>query len=1269
MPGDNSADLLPREATRGRGNTFISAAAARPAWLVCAVLGLAIAGPAMAQAPTAVDDNTGTGLAAITEGGSISGTYNVLDNDTNPTANPMAATLVGGPSNAASFTLNTNGTFNYTHNATQTASDSFTYQADNGAVSNTATVTITINNTNDAPVLTRTGAAVINLGTGDPFVDPGATATDEEDGNLTGSIVVGGDAVNINQPGSYVITYNVTDSGGLPAPEVTRTVNVTDDVPPVITLTGATTINLAAGAPYSEPGYSAIDNVDGVITGNVVVGGDVVNTSVAGTYVVTYNVSDAAGNPAVQRTRTINVAANNAPVITLLGAASITINQGDAWSDPGATASDTEDGNLTGSIVVGGDVVDPNTAGVYVITYDVTDSLGNPAVQKTRTVTVLAPPPEITGQVALSTPEDTALLLQVGNFTVNQPGGILTLIVQDGTNYTHVGNTITPALNFNGTLTVPVIVNNGVDDSAVFPAQVTVTPVNDAPVITGQQALAIDEDTSLTLVPSNISVTDPDSAGPFTPTILDGPNYTHTGNTITPAPNYSGTLSVGITVSDGQATSPPFGLVVTVRPVNDAPMLATEIPDQVGVEMSAFNLDISGNFSDADGDNLSYTASGLPPSGNITFNTNTGRFGGTPQLQDARDNDPYIVTVTASDGKAGSTAASDTFNLTISALDRANVSLEIGAAPDPGMLNDQLRWTFNVRNSVGPQAAVAIQLNGAFIGQGLTVTTSSNCQIGAPSGQVTNFSCTIGSLPVGGSVPITIDTQTSTAGDVTVYAVAEGANPVPIDPNLDDNQRDLAVSIAEAFSNGAVQILGNAGIRSVAVGDFNNDGVGDLVNGTVAGQPVQVWLSGGFRNFVAAPISIADTAANEGVAVGDFDEDGNLDIVVANGGGATDRVYGGDGNGNFSLMATLTSTDAHGVAVGDFNNDNNLDIAIATTGGNPIFHGNGNGVFSLQRTLGNNDTRGVAVADFNGDGRDDVAFANVGANSVVHNAGLNTTLANLNIGDASSVAVGQFGGNNRPDLVFGRIPGGIGDVASNPVLIANNNGSFGNPVARLGSAPTRGVQAGDVDRDGLDDIVVINASGSHQIYLADGGGGFKLYREQIVADGAVAGALAEFGFADVGEPGGVDLAMGGFPTPGLGVYLNDGFGNLGKGDAVPPVLTLNGETSVDVDQGTAYSEQGATATDNIDGDISGRVVVTPAVNTQLVGPVTLTYNVTDNAGNAATPVQRTVNVVPASGSGGGGGGVLSLWLIAILLLVRVRRAVSAIRGRAAAPPV
>ena len=105
---------------------------------------------------------------------------------------------------------------------------------------------------------------------------------------------------------------------------------------------------------------------------------------------------------------------------------------------------------------------------------------------------------------------------------------------------------------------------------------------------------------------------------------------------------------------------------------------------------------------------------------------------------------------------------------------------------------------------------------------------------------------------------------------------------------------------------------------------------------------------------------------------------------------------------------------------------------------------------------------------------------------------------------------------------------------------------------------------GDIDQDGNDDIVFINASGVHQIWNGDGAGGFMLHSEQIVADGAVAGAVADFGFTDVGDPGGADLAMGGLVQPGLGVFLNDGFGNLGRGDAVPPVLTLKGSASVEV---------------------------------------------------------------------------------------------------------
>ena len=80
-----------------------------------------------------------------------------------------------------------------------------------------------------------------------------------------------------------------------------------DNTPPVITLLGDNPLNVTVGDTYVDPGFTATDDVDGDLTGSVMVGGDVVNTSVAGTYVVTYNVMDAANNPAVEVTRTVNV--------------------------------------------------------------------------------------------------------------------------------------------------------------------------------------------------------------------------------------------------------------------------------------------------------------------------------------------------------------------------------------------------------------------------------------------------------------------------------------------------------------------------------------------------------------------------------------------------------------------------------------------------------------------------------------------------------------------------------------------------------------------------------------------------------------------------------------------------------------------------------------------------------------------------------------------------------------------------------------------------
>ena len=101
-------------------------------------------------------------------------------------------------------------------------------------------------------------------------------------------------------------------------------------------------------------------------------------------------------------------------------------------------------------------------------------------------------------------------------------------------------------------------------------------------------------------------------------------------------------------------------------------------------------------------------------------------------------------------------------------------------------------------------------------------------------------------------------------------------------------------------------------------------------------------------------------------------------------------------------------------------------------------------------------------------------------------------------------------------------------------------------------------------------------------------------------------------------------------------------------DTTPPVITLVGSASVTLTVGGTYTEQGATATDDVDGDLTDAIVIGgDTVNTATAGTYTVTYNVSDSAGNAATEVTRTVvvNAVvtpPPPPSGGGGGGAFSL---------------------------
>lgn len=164
-----------------------------------------------------------------------------------------------------------------------------------------------------------------------------------------------------------------------------------DTTPPVITLVGDDPLMVAFGGTFTDPGATASDDTDPVV--DVIVSGEV-DTSVLGDVIVSYDAVDSAGNEADTVTRTVSVVDMAGPVITLVGDNPLTIAEASVFEDPGATATDDVDGDVT--VTVTG-TVDPNLAGAYVLSYDAVDTAGNAAETVERVVQV-----EFEGQLALA---------------------------------------------------------------------------------------------------------------------------------------------------------------------------------------------------------------------------------------------------------------------------------------------------------------------------------------------------------------------------------------------------------------------------------------------------------------------------------------------------------------------------------------------------------------------------------------------------------------------------------------------------------------------------------------------------------------------------------------------------------------------------------------------------------------------------------------------------------------------------------------------------
>ncbi|HLO59725.1 MAG TPA: LamG-like jellyroll fold domain-containing protein [Bacteroidales bacterium] len=170
-----------------------------------------------------------------------------------------------------------------------------------------------------------------------------------------------------------------------------------------------------------------------------------------------------------------------------------------------------------------------------------------------------------------------------------------------------------------------------------------VSAVNDLPVIISQSTLSTNEDVAFTLSKSSFTITDEDNTqNELSIEVRSGTNYTSVGNTVTPAANYSGELSVNLVAKDGTGESAVFHALVTVNPVNDAPVV-TSAPSLTGYVGTLYAY----IFIASDVDNASLVYSVVEKPAWLQFSAETGVLTGTPAAGDKGDN---LVILKVSDG-------------------------------------------------------------------------------------------------------------------------------------------------------------------------------------------------------------------------------------------------------------------------------------------------------------------------------------------------------------------------------------------------------------------------------------------------------------------------------------------------------------------------------------------------------------------------------------------------------------------------------------------
>jgi len=658
--------------------------------------------------PLAIDD-----LYTVAEGETLDvPDPGILANDETNPEEPVTAILVSDVSNGT-LSLNADGSFVYTHDGSETTSDTFRYRATDGTDdSNIATVSIVVTPTNDEPAAENDEdetdedtPVTIDVLNNDSDPDGDSLSVDWVAAPSHGEVINNGsDVTYVPDPDFHGIDsfdYGVTDGhGGSATATVTVVVAAVND-PPVAQNDSAgtdedTPIAIAVLDNDSDPDGDRLDVQSvtqpdhGTVSNN---GSDVTyspDPDFHGEDTFTYTASDGNGGTSTA-TVTVTVAEVNDPPFARDDQAdtdedtpiSIDVlrNDGDPDGDPLSIEAVTQPDH--GTVVNNGSDVtytpDPDFHGVDTFTYAACDGNGCTTF---ATVTVTVFPvndPPIAQDDSGTTDEDVPVAIDVLDNDSDPENDSLSVesvtqppngsVQSSGTDVTY-----TPDPNVHGVDTFTYTITDG--DGAQSTAEVTVVvvAVNDPPVAEDDSD-ATDEDVPVTIdVLDNDSDSDGDSLS--VQSIVQPTNGTVVNNgvdvTYTPDPGFHGSDSFAYTVSDGNGGSATATVTVTIASVNDGPV-AQDDSDATDEDVPV-TIDVLANDSDPDGDVLSVQSVTQPANGTVVSNgvdvtyTPDSGFNGT-------DTFTYVV----SDGNGGT--------------DTATVSIAVATVNDPPIAVDDTDTT------------------------------------------------------------------------------------------------------------------------------------------------------------------------------------------------------------------------------------------------------------------------------------------------------------------------------------------------------------------------------------------------------------------------------------------------------------------------------------------------------------------------------------------------------------------------------------------------